>query len=567
MKLRHLVALLIFFCVAEGNAQSFKFWVYFTDKKGVEFDPYTYFDQKAIDRRIKNGLPISDYTDFPVNENYVARVSEICDSTSYSSRWFNAVAVYAQVWQMEQIAQLPFVAGIEIMEEYEGGLTRYIKLSDFNPGQKNLLVSQTKRMGGEIFSKKQINGKGVRVAIIDAGFTGFKTCEALRHTVNRDYIIDTWDLIQNTKDVFRGHSHGTMVASCIAGKVDSVTIGLAPFVEFLLARTEKAFYDKIKEEENWVAAMEWADKNGADIINTSLGYTTRRYFRENMNGRSGLISRAATMASRKGIIVVNAAGNEGDSPWKVVTAPGDADSVLTVGGISPWTGLHASWSSYGPSSDKRMKPNVCAFGHVIVASGKGYEEQAGTSFASPLVAGFAACILQLHPDWTNWQVYDAIMKSSDLYPYYDYAHGYGVPHAKKLLALSDSTLIEKDTTFDVKEADGMIRVIIRPKFFTVAEPVQSGYFVAAAKFTKQEMEDSKPFYHPNDNVFNASASFIYTDIPDYLFYHVENRDGFLDKYYVISVHQKEVLSLNREDFSSGEIIRVFYKGYTEEIEL
>lgn len=557
-----LTFLFLFFLPFGLSAQE-KYWVYFTDKNGVEFDPYTFFDKKAIERRQLHGIPLNDYSDIPVNPDYITEVSTYCDSISYSTRWFNALAVYGNDQQMEMVRSLPFVASVEPMEWYESRLARKIQLSDFSQGQMNLLKGQTARMGGEWFNKWNLNGKGIRVCVIDAGFSGFLQCEALRHTVKREYVIDTYDFVRKDKSVYHGHSHGTMVASCIAGKIDSVQLGLAPNAEFLLARTEKAFSDRLREEENWLAAMEWADQHGAQIINSSLGYTSSRYFRADMNGKAGLISRAATMAAHKGILVVSSAGNEGDGAWKIVASPGDADSILTVGGINPWTGLHASWSSYGPSSDKRIKPNVSAFGNAMVGHGNGYTEQVGTSFSSPLVVGFAACLMQMHPEWKNMELLSNIEKSGDLYPYYDYAHGYGVPQA---LAFSDSVVKDSSVTFHLIEVESKIIVRIDSAHFSLAEPVQGNYFSVFGRQTKEDMESEWKSHHISDQEYSASTSFVYKNMPAYVFYHIENRDAYLDKYFVISVHQHDVLTLYRSDFTKGDKVRIYYKGYIKTIE-
>ncbi len=148
-----------------------------------------------------------------------------------------------------------------------------------------------------------------------------------------------------------------------------------------------------------------------------------------MNGKKSLVARAANMAASKGMLVVNAAGNDGETKWKHLGTPADADSVLSVGGISPESDYHFSFSSYGPTADKRLKPNVCAYGAVMESGKKGLTTTYGTSFASPLVAGFAACAWQTNRRLNNMELFKEIEKSADLYPYFDYAHGYGVPQA------------------------------------------------------------------------------------------------------------------------------------------
>ena len=233
----------------------------------------------------------------------------------------------------------------------------------------------------------------------------------------------THDFLKNQESVYHGGSHGGEVLSCLAGRLpDGTCLGLAPGAAFLLARTEQMFRERYAEEEAWLAAAEWADRNGADIINSSLGYTTGRYFPEQMNGRTSLVARAAELAVRKGILVVNAAGNDGDDDeWRTVGTPADGDSVLAAGGLDPDTYLHSDFSSYGPAAGRRLKPNLAAFGTVLAAGPGGYERIEGTSFSSPLLAGFAACAWQHERGLTVMQLFARLQLAGDLYPYYDYA--------------------------------------------------------------------------------------------------------------------------------------------------
>lgn len=500
----------------EGNN---KYMVFFKDKKNTTFNPYEYFDLKAIERKLKQGLPLSDSSDFPVNGDYLKTVSALADSISYSSRWFNSLTVYADDNSLQEIIELPFVKGVEQLSAqlFPTGDDKGEYNITLNKDQLKLLQKQTERLGILDFRENGFDGKGIRIAIFDAGFPSVDINPCFEHIRKENRIIKTFDFGKKKENVYAFNGHGTNVFSCIAGMADSIPIGLATGAEFLLARTENAMYEPYGEEENWLAAVEWADKNGADIINSSLGYTVHRYFREDMNGKISLIARAANMAAGKGILVVNAAGNEGESGWKFIGTPADADSVLSIGCIDPETDIHSSFSSFGPTADKRLKPNVSAFGSVIAAGKFGLVYTQGTSFASPLVAGFAACAWQSNRNLTNMELFHEIEKSATLFPYYDYAHGYGIPQANYFISGKNNN----EPTFDITTEGKVITVTIR------------------------------------DEAFSGNPS-------DKFYYHILNEEGTIDEYFVLKVTDKIVLELDSYQYDSGKKLVLFYKGYSQE---
>lgn len=496
-----------------------KYMVFFKDKKNTEFNPYLYFDAKAIERRLLQNLPLCDSTDFPVNENYISIVESLADSVSYSSRWLNSLTVFADENSLQKILELPFISHAEIFsgklipadngkDEFHISLTKE---------ELDLLKKQTERMGISHFREKGLDGKGIRIAVFDAGFPTVNTNPCFEHIRKENRIIATYDFGKKRENVYANSMHGLNVLSCIGGMADTLPMGFATGAEYLLARTENAFHEPFSEEENWLAAAEWADKNGADIINSSLGYTVHRYFREEMNGKTSFISRAALIAARKGMLVVSAAGNEGESGWKFITTPADADSVLAVGGIEPLTDIHISFSSFGPTADRRLKPNVAAYGSVIAAGKKNMVYTEGTSFASPLVAGFAACAWQNNRNLTNMELFREIEKSATLYPYYDYAHGYGIPQAEYFLNGKNNNA----PTFELKTEGELVVATITDEFF-------------------EEKENDK------------------------FFYHIVNESGFLDEYSVLKVTEKRVLELDAGFYESGKKLVAFYKKYKAE---
>jgi subtilisin family serine protease len=514
-----LVLLLLFTGIIFVSAQNNKYWVFLKDKNNTTFDPYKYFEKKTIERRLQYGIPLADSTDFPLNDDYVKAITALVDSVSHSSRWFNAMSVYATASEIEEVKKLPEVKSVEQMQAI--AVPAEYDVSDYNAADSSMLIAlpkQTARMGGELFREKDIDGKGIRIAIFDGGFPTVDTNPAFEHVRKDGRIIKTWDFVKNKDYVYAWMSHGTMVMSCICGIVNGNKIGLATGAEFLLARTEVK-REPFFEEENWLAAVEWADKNGADIISSSLGYTYQRYFPSQMDGKTTLVTRAANLAAKKGMLVINAAGNDGDTKWKIIGAPADADSALSVGGIDPLTEYHISFSSFGPTWDKRLKPNVSAYGHVIAAGKDKLEAVEGTSFACPLVAGFAACAWQINRGLNNMQMFNSIEESGDLFPYFDYAHGYGVPQAGYF---TEHKMAVPEKTFDFVDDNDYVVVEVTQDFL--------------------------------DNKGKDSVK--------YLYYNIQNPDGVLQEYNVVSVNQNEVLKLAKADFRKGQKLNVHLDNFT-----
>jgi serine protease AprX len=521
-----LIAVLGLLCGFQSSAQEWH-WVFYTDKQDLGFDPYTYFDAKAIERRIIHELPLNHPSDWPVNPDYISQVSALSQEVDFSSRWFNASAVLATDVQMEVIKALPFVletfaaatATMALAEHADGGTPNDPE------GFKGLAIAQTRNMGLNEFRAQGIDGSGVRVAVFDAGFPSVDTHEAFEHIRKRNGIIKTYDFVKKKAFVYGYGAHGTNVLSCIAGMFNDIPLGLATGAEFLLARTEMSIREPFSEEKNWLKAMEWADKNGADVINSSLGYTHHRYFTWDMDGKKSLVAKAANMAARKGMLVVNAAGNSGaDESWKIIGTPADADSVLSIGGIDPWTNYHISFSSFGPTQDGRMKPNVSSYGYAITAKPKGgFDGSYGTSFAAPLVAGFAACVKQAMPKKKSMELHAAVSRAGNLYPYFDYAHGFGMPHASKLLAAIDIL-----PTFEVIEK---------------GEEVNLSNFVETPTRMIGEVSDK-----------------------DYLYYHFSEKKGGIENYFVVDLEGAATYTIDIKNHL-GQYLFIHFNGYSRKIGL
>ncbi len=505
-------------------------WVFFSDKNGVVFDPYAFFDKKAIERRQNLGLNLFDTLDFPVSNDYLLQLGDHIDSVGLLSRWFNAAYVYASALQLQKVERLAFVDSVRPSS------LRLLLASDekdtdehalFSKADTALLNAQLQHMSGTMFHENKYFGQGVRIAVFDAGFRGVQTHPAFSHIIDDGRIIATYDFHRERENVYVASTHGTMVLSAITGVLDGQPMGLATGAEFLLARTEIR-REPLAEEKYWLAAVEWADQHGADIINSSLGYIYHRYYPEEMDGQTSLVARAAHIAARKGILIVNSAGNQGnDEHWRIVVTPADADSVLTVGALDYPSMLRASYSSLGPTADGRMKPNVSALGNVVAASRRGLAKPNGTSFASPLVTGFAACLWQMYPGWSNMDVFNAIQRSSTLYPYHDYAHGHGIPQASDFFNQNTGFRMP---TFDIIAGNDSIKIVLRQR-------ISPGDQSSSSKNHKNK----------------------------YLYYHKRNANGSIARYYVIDLEDADKISIARDAFDEGQQLFVHYNGYTSGI--
>jgi len=587
-----------------GPAAPARYWVSFADKAGVTFNPTTYFSPAAQARRHRQGLPAYEATDLPVRLDYLARVRAGCDTLTLVSRWFNAAACRATPAQAAALRQLPGVVRVVRWPEAAApaALTARPTSAPAGPGRRDELSAndyllarqQTAVLGRAAFVRAGLTGRGVRIAVFDVGYNGVATHPAFAALRRAKRIVATYDFLKNRVDVFHTGSHGTEVLGCLAGRLpgrteaaaDSLTagplLGLAPDATYLLARTESLARERIGEEEAWLRAAEWADREGADIVSSSLAYTAQRYFPEWMDGRHSLIARAANIAARKGMLVVSAAGNDGDDDWGRIGTPADADSALAVGGLDPATGLHVVFSSTGPSADRRLKPDVSAFGIVLTTTPSGYERLEGTSFSAPLVAGFAACVWQQQRRLGAMEVFRQVQASAELYPYYDYAHGYGRPRAEYFTAPAAAKV--KEPTFDFVAHDSVIVVVLRPAATLsstrplplLTDPDEAGLAWLAAlgpagapalSTTPPVVPTAPPDAAPvgqekpttDDNAPLPPAAY-----PPRLYWHLANRRGVLHRYEVRAVAQRVMLQLPRRMLRGGTVLRVHYQGYTGE---
>lgn len=428
-------------------------WVYFKDKPSASSylaSPLTMLSKRALDRRVRQNVTLDEY-DVPVESTYYHLINNASGIAIVSkSKWLNAVHVLGDIITIRGLIETySFIESIEFANnELNTGsraVTRAPKeaihhnkfnkaSTDFNYGNAN---HQIEMLGGEVLHANGFTGEGMHIAVIDAGFPNVNTLSAFSRLRENNKILGGYDFVSRHSDFYTGHNHGTNVLSDIAGYIEGEFIGTAPDASFYLFRSEDAANETPLEETLWVEAAEQADSLGVDIINTSLGYTTfdnasYDYTYDDLNGRTAFISRGAEIGASRGMLLVNAAGNSGNDAWKYIGVPADAESVFTIGAVNA-TETIASFSSFGPTADGRIKPDVLAQGQGVSVinhiSGSAITSN-GTSFSSPVIAGVIACFWQAFPNKTNFEIMQIIRESADRYTNPTDHHGYGVPDFK-----------------------------------------------------------------------------------------------------------------------------------------
>jgi len=478
-----IASLLIASCLLTitSGAQT-RFTVSLKNKGGTPYSfssPLAYLSQRAIDRRTRYGIAI-DSADLPVTPAYITQIRNVPNVTVLAtSRWLNQVCIQtSDPNAITTITAFPFVQstkavgartaagsgkfrGEENIPYTSSNREMRVQADYFNYGTSSF--NEIHLHKGEFLHNIGLRGQGMQIAMLDAGYFNYTTLKAFDSVNINGQVLSTWDFVENNASVVEDYFHGMECFSTIAANIPGEFIGKAPKASFHLFRTENVTGEYPIEEFYWVCGAERADSTGADILSSSLGYfdfddPVYTYTYANMDGRTTIAVKGAAVAVRKGLIVLSAIGNTGNSPdpaLRFLTTPSDGDSVLAVGAVNVngevWPG-----SSYGPAPDGRIKPDVASVGFIAMKQNTGNTIGFGngTSYATPNMAGLSTCLWQGFPEFNNMRIITAIKKSGSVYTAPNNRIGYGVPDMKK--AFSDLLIQYATSTVAVTDCNATV---------------------------------------------------------------------------------------------------------------
>jgi len=430
-----------------------KYWVEFQDKHNSPFctcRPTEFLSARAIERRVHANIEVVE-NDLPVNPDYLNQLKTNTIHIHSASRWLNAAAIMADSVSAEAIKTLPFVKAVTYLGphlKYRNPPNRRVKKRAPLASAPAILGDdislwgyagqQNELLGIPVLHLAGHRGAGIWVAVMDGGFTNADTIPMFDSIGLQGRLFPGWDFVERDGGVFEAAQHGTSVLSVMASNLPQYFVGTAPDATYFLLKTEDTGGEFPIEEVNWIAGAEWSDSVGVNIINASLGYTS---FNDNnlshkyldLDGRTAIGSRGASIAATKGMIICNSAGNEGDGEWHYIGVPADAPGIIAVGAVNA-AGKRAEFSSFGPSSDGRIKPDLVAPGDQVVVAGNvgiALGLSSGTSLASPMLAGALASLWSAFPEKTASEVLEAVFSVADQYKKPDNGRGYGLPDMTK----------------------------------------------------------------------------------------------------------------------------------------
>lgn len=442
--MKKILLLLVILVSSLAFSQEEDAWVFFTDKPNAQFyldNPLQMLTQRALDRRSSQNIALN-VNDVPVSQEYINQIASSSGITvKAKSKWMNCVHVRGSQQDIAALSTLSFVQSIKFADSSLNLRTS----ATIIPVNKSMDVTENFNYGGSFNQIQMLNGQALHeqgftgngkvIAVLDSGFINVNSTSPFQRLFDNNLILGGYNYVSQSEDVYSLHNHGTMTLSCMGGFVDNELVGTAPNAHYYLYVTEDVTEENPVEESYWVEAAEEADRLGADVISTSLGYyqfdnPNYGHNYSDMTGDEAFASKGANVAFSKGMIVVASAGNSGGNPEPSnhVGVPAEATNVFAVGAVK-FDETFASFSSVGPTFDNRIKPDIMAKGQAAtVANTSGTVQTAsGTSFSCPIMAGMITSFWGAFPDLNNQQIIQLVKQSADRYTNPDNQFGYGIP--------------------------------------------------------------------------------------------------------------------------------------------
>lgn len=423
--------------------------IFFADKENVEAalaNPITILTQEALDRKALHNTPI-DERDVPLNESYKTEVANQPGITVLAkSKWMNAVYVRGTKLNIDNLINLEFVTEIEFMnKDFNRPFTpRNTKDKfeienqshpEYNYGSSRNQIEMIKI---DEVHDEGFTGAGITVAFMDNGYPNVLTNRAFESMRDENRLLGYYDFVDRVENPNGTGNHGAHTLSDAAAYLENEFVGTGPDASYYLFITEDGRQESPVEEAWWVEALERADSLGVFVTNTSLGYqdfdnSSYNHKYSDLDGQTTIGSRGANHAFEKGMLNVVSAGNSAQF-FGYVNSPADAPGAFTIGAVDE-DGVYAYFSSFGPTYDGRIKPDVMAqgLGAAIVDLYGAVSYSNGTSFSAPIIAGSVASLWEAAPRLTNEQIMQIIRESAHLYDNPTDLMGYGIPNFSKAL--------------------------------------------------------------------------------------------------------------------------------------
>lgn len=558
MRKLHIILLFIFSFQLTGTLYSqklnpetteYRYWIFFKDKGDYKpgdilapgSEGYNLaksgLTEKALWRRAKVLTPemIVNYNDIPVKQEYIDAVVKLGLTPHSVSKWFNGVSIKAKKDKLDEIKKLPFVEKIEGV-----GYLEFVKVTpsgkSINPQDRYYSAKTKLDYGYSYWQNEQIKvpslhdngvtGYGVTVGMCDDGFN-WRQHEALmtRNVKDEfdwifkdDSVQYQWQPNQMPGDSYDQDGHGTSTMSTLGGYFPGQIIGPAFDVEFYLSKTEAGASETPVEEDFWLESVEWMESQGAEVITSSLIYKPfdlphNQYSYKDMNGKTTVIVRAAEFAAKLGVVVVNSMGNESQTNPPSIVSPPDGENVIAVGAVDS-AGRIAYFSSNGPTSDGRIKPDIVAMGVDVYAAASysftydtaGYSYVSGTSFSGPLTAGVCALILSVHPELTPAQVLEALKMTANKKDSPGNIYGWGLINAYDA-ALYHGMIISNKPEITEAGDNQIISISVLSNNTIVPESVKMFYSMNGGEFTERVMVLAEKSGENNSGKYTATVPF------------------------------------------------------------